>query len=54
MINLIVNASHAIEQHSYPTISVKIKQVESYVIVSLKDNGPGIPTKILRKVWDPF
>lgn len=54
MINLIVNASHAIEQYSSPTISVKIKQIESYVIVSLKDNSPRIPTKILRKVWDPF
>lgn len=50
--NLLVNASHAIEKEGV----IKIKSYVSgdSIIVSVCDNGCGIPEKNLKKIFDPF
>ncbi|MDX2047631.1 MAG: two-component regulator propeller domain-containing protein [Chitinophagaceae bacterium] len=37
-----------------PTIWVSTKKVGDKVLISVKDNGPGIPPKILDKIFQPF
>ena len=37
-----------------PTVWVKTKKAGDKVFISVKDNGPGIPEKILDKIFQPF
>ena len=37
-----------------PTVWVSTKKVGDKVFVSVRDNGPGIPQKILDKIFQPF
>ena len=65
ILNLITNAFYAAPLppeggfpdpdyvHS-PTVWVSTKKVGDKVLISVKDNGPGIPQKILDKIFQPF
>lgn len=44
----------AAAQRYEPTVSVKTKKMQAGVIMSVKDNGNGIPPKILDKIFQPF
>ena len=37
-----------------PTVWLSTKKVGDKVFISVKDNGPGIPQKILDKIFQPF
>ena|SRR5688572_4548182 len=37
-----------------PTISVSTKRSGDHVLISVKDNGNGIPQNILDKIFQPF
>ena len=37
-----------------PTVWVSTKRIGDKVFISVKDNGPGIPQKILDKIFQPF
>ena len=37
-----------------PTVSVTTKKVEDKVLISVEDNGNGIPQKVLDKIFQPF
>ena len=37
-----------------PTVSIKTKKVDGKIEVSVKDNGNGIPQKIVEKIFQPF
>jgi signal transduction histidine kinase len=65
ILNLITNAFYAACQPSRegipgsdsdktPTICVSTKKVGGKVLISVKDNGAGIPKKILDKIFQPF
>jgi two-component system NtrC family sensor kinase len=65
ILNLITNAFYAaplppeggFKDPNYkhePTIWVSTKKVGEKVLISVKDNGPGIPQKILDKIFQPF
>jgi two-component system, NtrC family, sensor kinase len=61
LLNLYNNAFYAIsekkkqESEAYkPTISVKTKRTCDKVEVRVKDNGNGIPQKVLNKIFQPF
>jgi PAS domain S-box-containing protein len=61
MINLIVNAAHAIEsrhgQAEGPTqghIVIRTEEINGFVELSIADNGSGIPDAIRHRVMDPF
>ena len=65
ILNLVTNAFYAAPlppeggfpnpdyKHS-PTVWVNTKKVGDKVFISVKDNGPGIPQKILDKIFQPF
>ena len=37
-----------------PTVSISTKKVEGKVLISVSDNGNGIPQKVLDKIFQPF
>lgn len=52
-INLITNACHAVpEGAGRIEITTKVDDTRAYVL--LVDNGPGIPTELQRRVFEPF
>ena len=65
VLNLITNAFYAAplppargfsdsDYNHSPTVWVSTKKAGDKVIISVKDNGPGIPQKILDKIFQPF
>jgi signal transduction histidine kinase len=50
--NLIHNAIQAMKNKGVLTVS--LKETEGYQIVSIKDNGSGIPDDIKDKIFEPF
>ena len=61
VLNLINNAFYAVDekkkhnQNGYePTVSVSTKNNNGKVEISVKDNGNGIPQKVLDKIFQPF
>ncbi len=65
VLNLINNAFYAAslpserefsdsDKSNVPTVWVSTKKVGDKVLVCVKDNGPGIPQKILDKIFQPF
>jgi signal transduction histidine kinase len=63
MLNLINNAFCAVSQrkligpggeHREPTVALKSKKVNNKVVVSVTDNGTGIPENVLDKIFQPF
>jgi len=65
VLNLINNAFYAASRSASggfsdadyrhdPTVWVKTKKAGDKVFISVKDNGPGIPEKILDKIFQPF
>ncbi|WP_068406710.1 ATP-binding protein [Labrenzia sp. OB1] len=62
IINLIVNAADAIAEHSQSRdyaggmgeIAVNVTKDDAYCTITIADNGPGIPGKSLRRIFDMF
>ncbi len=54
MVNLLQNAVDAMEGVPEPAIWVSGRRVGDQILLVLRDNGPGIPTDDLLKVFDPF
>jgi signal transduction histidine kinase len=61
ILNLINNAFYAVSQRQRsegrqyePTVSVTTKKIADKVEIIVKDNGTGIPQKVLDKIFQPF
>jgi len=61
ILNLINNAFYAVDEKKKkigdgyePTVSVSTKKVKDKIEVKVKDNGNGIPQKVLDKIFQPF
>lgn len=60
VVNLIVNAAHAVEdaRHSLARtegrIVVRVAEESGGVVVSVSDNGVGIPPAVRSRIFDPF
>ena len=65
ILNLLTNAFYAAslpskggfsdsDSNKTPTVWVSTKKEGNKVLISLRDNGPGIPQKILDKIFQPF
>jgi PAS domain S-box-containing protein len=50
--NLLINASHAIEEQGKITVRTGFDDEQVWVVV--QDTGKGIPTENMRKIFDPF
>jgi signal transduction histidine kinase len=61
LVNLINNAFYAVTEKAKqyisgyePTVTVSTKKTGDKVLISVKDNGNGIPQKVLDKIFQPF
>jgi signal transduction histidine kinase len=61
ILNLITNAFYAVNERSKqgaagyePTVEVGTRKEGDKVLIAVKDNGNGIPPKILDKIFQPF
>ncbi|MBK7122420.1 MAG: two-component sensor histidine kinase [Chitinophagaceae bacterium] len=61
ILNLITNAFYVVDEKKKsgianyePTVSVSTKKIGDKVEVNVKDNGNGIPQKVLDKIFQPF
>jgi two-component system NtrC family sensor kinase len=52
ILNLMVNASHAIEQNGTITVGTRVQG--NYVDITVEDTGCGIPQENLNKIFTPF
>ncbi|MCO4821076.1 MAG: GHKL domain-containing protein [Flavobacteriaceae bacterium] len=62
ILNLFTNAFYAVGEKTSksasedykPTVSVTTKKTKDKVIITVRDNGNGIPKKVLDKIFQPF
>jgi two-component system NtrC family sensor kinase len=55
LLNIIINAEFfMIETHNRGTLTVETKQQNGTVLISIADDGPGIPAENLARIFDPF
>ena len=61
VLNLITNAFYAVTEKQHqttaeyqPTVHLSTKRHDGCVLISVKDNGNGIPQKLLDKIFQPF
>jgi signal transduction histidine kinase len=61
ILNLITNAFYVVDEKKksgiddyQPIVSVSTKKLKNGIIISVKDNGNGIPKHILDKIFEPF
>lgn len=54
LVNIIVNASHALEEQKKPVIAIRATSNNDVLELSVTDNGKGIPEKAMTRLWTPF
>lgn len=53
-INLLANAAHAARQLPAPRIRIHVYGTPKTAILSVRDNGPGIPIELQDQIFEPF
>ena len=54
LINLVKNATEALEGFENPIIEISVKRILHQVAIEIHNNGPAIPADILEKIFVPF
>jgi len=54
LLNLMMNASHAMEGRPVKNVTVRLLQVEDKAQIQIEDTGTGIPPHIQKKIFEPF
>jgi PAS domain S-box-containing protein len=54
IVNLCMNAAHALKNIEYATITIKLSKQAEHIILAIEDNGCGIPEDVLPHVFEPF
>jgi PAS domain S-box-containing protein len=57
ILNILVNAAQAIAGQKLQDkghIHISTKSEGAYVVITIADNGPGIPKNVLTRIFDPF
>lgn len=53
IINLIKNAFESIPALRIPKIVTEVNKIKEWIVISIKDNGKGIPGKKIKKIFEP-
>ena len=54
LLNLVMNAADAMEAQSSGDLSIVSEARDGHAVVTLRDNGPGIPRGVLPHLFEPF
>ncbi len=54
ILNVFLNSIQTIKKEGKGVIEVSTEKKENYILISIKDNGQGIPEEVIKKVKDPF
>ncbi len=54
LINIIKNAEYAVQDIENPQITVQYKKISEKEVITIEDNGIGINSKIMEKIFQPF
>lgn len=53
-LNILNNAIDAVEKNGEVRVSTRLSRKDQEIIVTISDNGPGIPDEVLQRIFDPF
>ncbi|MEH0070418.1 ATP-binding protein [Pannonibacter sp. Pt2-lr] len=54
IMNLISNALDAVKDVPAPQVEVKVAVENDVMVLTVSDNGPGIPAAVMEQIFDPF
>lgn len=54
ILNLVQNAVDAVQGTSNPHVLVRVYRAALEARISVRDNGPGVPTPLRQRIFDPF
>ncbi|RUR30769.1 sensor histidine kinase [Vreelandella andesensis] len=54
LVNLISNALQAMKELASPMLTLSVEIAQQHVMISVADNGPGIPEHHLSQIFEPF
>ncbi len=54
IMNILVNALHALQTRRDSKIMIKTEKIDDSIMISIKDNGPGMKKEVLDKLFTPF
>ncbi|MGC3944770.1 MAG: two-component regulator propeller domain-containing protein [Chryseolinea sp.] len=59
ILNILTNAFHAVNEKKgtsnyEPTVSINTRKLDKSITITVKDNGSGMPQKVLDKIFQPF
>jgi len=55
LLNIVINAEYFMTQaHNKGTLTITTKKQNSSVVISIADDGPGVPPENLSRIFDPF
>lgn len=52
--NVLLNAVDAVRTSAAPSLTVRAQQRDGGVLVSVTDNGQGIPADAISRIWEPY
>ncbi len=52
--NLLINSAQAIEENGYILCTTSFDSMQQQVIVTIEDNGGGVPPEMVDKIFEPF
>src|SRR6185295_14519873 len=54
LVNLIRNALDAVGDAKRPAIEIAVRASDETVRIAIADNGPGVPSEVIDRIFDPF
>lgn len=54
LLNLLSNSFDAVKDIEHPRVELKVREYRDFVEFDIIDNGPGIPSDIVDKIFNPF
>lgn len=54
LVNLMVNARHAVEQQEAGTVALTTRRLDDHVVITVSDTGVGIAPPDIQRIFDPY